>query len=101
MAAHIVCLHVSAADRLQHEETHVQDALQGGRPGRRTFVHTAFVPVLLCQRLRQAAPREKAQRLLSGRRQLKVSGDVTASSVMRVTVCLSPVDDVITPTLLL
>ncbi len=34
MASHFVCLHVSAADRLQHEETHVQDALQGGRPGR-------------------------------------------------------------------
>ena len=71
MAAHVVCLHVSAADRLQHEETHVQDALQGGRPGR-TFFHTAFVPVL------------HSERLLS-----KVSGDVTSSSVMRVTVCLS------------
>ena len=34
VAPHFVCLHVSAPDRLQHEETHVQDALQGGRPGR-------------------------------------------------------------------
>ncbi len=36
VAAHYVCLHVSATDRLQHEETHVQDALQGGRPGMKT-----------------------------------------------------------------
>lgn len=35
MAAHHVCLHVPAADRLQHEEAHVQDALQGGRPGKK------------------------------------------------------------------
>lgn len=33
MAAHDLRLHVPAADGLQHEETHVQDALQGGRPG--------------------------------------------------------------------
>lgn len=33
MAAHDFRLHVLAADGLQHEETHVQDALQGGRPG--------------------------------------------------------------------
>lgn len=36
VAPHVICLHVPAADRLQHEETHIQDALQGGRSGRRT-----------------------------------------------------------------
>lgn len=33
VAAHDLRLHVPAADRLQHEETHIQDALQGGRSG--------------------------------------------------------------------
>lgn len=33
VAAHDLRLHVPAADGLQHEETHVQDALQGGRSG--------------------------------------------------------------------
>lgn len=35
MAAHLVRLHVPPPDGVQHEETHVQDALQGGRPGRK------------------------------------------------------------------
>lgn len=35
VAAHFVRLHVPSPDGVQHEETYVQDALQGGRPGRR------------------------------------------------------------------
>lgn len=35
VVAHLFCVHVPSADRLQHEETHLKDALQGGRPGRK------------------------------------------------------------------
>lgn len=33
LAAHLLRLPVPAAHRLQHAQTHLQDALQGGRPG--------------------------------------------------------------------
>lgn len=33
MATHCICLLVSVNDCVQHEETHIKDALQRGRPG--------------------------------------------------------------------
>lgn len=33
MAAHYLCIPLPATDRLQHEATHLQDALQGRRFG--------------------------------------------------------------------